>query len=696
MKYLPNVQSIMVGPVTACSVRVIVNTYILNLEERHRFYLSHIQGDHHLFFRTMVTCSIDGLEGFLREFGVDASTPVFPGSCVLRRPIDIYRSHLSITAAGALGCDADLAYEAIQSANVKDNSDLTLVLPKLKWRSDKPKDLAKEAFMKFSSTPLFQLPIPDGVHLRFIFSTSALPRLILSYIDDRIGQYGKGEVLDDKTTAHGNNVKKKVLVEFSSPNLATEFNSSHLRSTILGSQIANLYENAGWDVVRMSWLGDWGKEIGLLGVGWDRFGSEEAFQRDPMHHLFEVHEKINGLFKPEKEASRKARDEGRGTAEIETRGIFAERDKFFKKMEDGEQEEISFWKRIRDAATAYYAYEYQRLRIKFDDFASESQASPESIAEVESVLKEKGIYEESDGSWIIDYSKHGPKSLGVSVLRGRTGSTSYLLRDIAAALDRSKKHSFDKMIYVVAADQDVHFQKLFQALRYMGYNGLADKLEHVSFGKAQGLPDSLGEAHLLGDILDSSIKDAHGVLESGQHDYTPIDSTDNSSKIIGTTSLITQFCGLNKRAASYTFNTKRFTSFEGDTGPTLQLRYAKLCAKIDDSNTDEAVLANVDYVHLQEDPWTEVIRLMAQYPDVVDAAFKGHEPSMILSYLFRLSEELDNCLEDDDDDDSGEDGEENMDPEESPEAILAQTVLYKYARQVMNLGMAILGITPIA
>ncbi|KAI2616951.1 arginyl-tRNA synthetase [Hypomontagnella submonticulosa] len=644
----------------------------------------------------MATCSINALEALVKEFGVGEPIPTLSGSDVLRRPIDIYRSYLAITAAEKLGCDAGLAYEAVQSANLKDNTDLTLVLPKLKWRSDKPKDLAKEAFMKFSSTPLFQLPIPDGVHLRFIFSTLTLPRLILSYIDDRMGQYGKGRSLDDEATPLTSGVDRKVVVEFSSPNLATEFDSSHLRSTILGSQIANLYENAGWNVVRMNWLGDWGKEIGLLGVGWDKFGSEEEFQMDPMHHLFDVYQKINNIFKPEKEASRKARDEGRDTAEIESQGVFAERDRFFKRMEDGEQDEISFWKRIRDATMAYYTNEYECLNIKFDDFSSESQASLESIAEVESVLKEKGIYEESDGSWIIDYSKHGPKSLGVSVLRGRTGSTSYLLRDIAAAIDRSKKHSFDKMIYVVAADQDVHFQKVFQALRYMGYDGLAAKLEHVSFGKAQGLSGLLGEVHLLGDILDGSIRDAHAVLESDQHDRAFIDSTDYSSKVLGTTSLVIQLCGLSKKTTSYTFNTKRFNSFEGDTGPILQLRYAKLCAKINESNTDEAVLANIDYVHLQEDPWTEVIRLMAQYPDVVDAAFKGHEPSMVLSYLFRLSEELDNCLEDDDSDDDNEEGEESTRPEESPEAILAQTVLYKYARQVMNIGMSILGITPIA
>lgn len=632
---------------------------------------------------------IDGLEALLSGLGVDVPVPVFAQSDILRRPIDIYRSYLADTTSKVLGCDSGLAYEAIQSANIKDNSDLTLILPKLKWGIGKPKDLAKEAFIKFLSTPLFQLPIPDGVHLRFIFSTLTLPQLILAYINDRSVQFGRGDLLDGECTS------KKVIVEFSSPNLATEFNSAHLRSTIIGAQVANLYENAGWDVVRMNYLGDWGKEIGLLGVGWGKFGSERAFEEDPMGHLHDIYEKINELFSPEKEASRKARDDGHDTAEIEKQGIFAERDRFSKRMEDGEPEEIRFWKRVRDATITYYMHEYERLNIKFDEFSGESQASPESIAEVESVLKEKGIYEESDGSWIIDYSKHGPKSLGVSVLRGRTGSTSYLLRDIAAVLDRNRKYAFDKMMYVVSADQDVHFQKVFQALRYMGQEDLVAKLEHVSFGKAQGLSQQLGEVHLLGDILDKSIKDAHDVLESDQTEHLEVDKTEESARILGYTALATQFCGLSKRTSSFAFNSKTLVSFDGETGPNLQLCYARLCAKIKESDSDDTVLANVDYTYLQDDPWTEVIRIMAQYPDVTDAAYKSHEPSMILTYLFRLSEEVSNCLEDDDDEgDENEVGETSIGSEEPPEAILAQTVLYKLARQVFNNGMAILGITP--
>ncbi|RYP35974.1 hypothetical protein DL766_002244 [Monosporascus sp. MC13-8B] len=652
----------------------------------------------------MATLSIAGLEALLEELGLGTPIPDFPQSSPLRSPVDIYRAYLADTASVALQCDRQLTYEAVQSVNIRDNSDLALVLPKLKLKSDKPKELAKECLIKFKPTPLLQLPLPDGVHLRFIFSTRTLPRLILPYIDDRKSEYGRNPSLALGDASAPNPTPKKVVVEFSSPNLASEFTAAHLRSTIIGAQIANLHGSMGWDVVRLNYLGDWGKELGLLAVGWGRFGSEEAFQKDPMGHLLEAYEKISELFRPEKEASKRAHDEGQDTAAIETRGIFAERDAFFKRMEEREPEAVGLWKRIRDASVGYYSRAYQRLNVEFDEFSGESQVSPESIEEVETILREKGIYEESGGSWIIDFSKHGPKSLGVSVLRGRTGSTSYLLRDIAAVFDRDKRYLFDKMIYVVTSEQDVHFSKVFQAVRYMGRGDLAEKLEHVSFAKTQGLPPQLGKVHLLGDILDQAVSAVRDTLCAQQDTPIQIENTEAAANVLGISALVAQDA-LHKRANGYSFNTKSLCSFVGESGPSLQASYAKLSAKINESDLDGVQPAEIDMEYLQEDPWTEVIRLLAQYPDITHAAYRTHEPSAILAYLFRLTEELTNCFDDDDEDDEGKGkGEGPRAPEvlggtslkvpEPPEAILAQAMLYKIARQVMDNGMSILGLTP--
>jgi len=295
-----------------------------------------------------------------------------------------------------------------------------------------------------------------------MFKPQTLPCLLLPYINDRKNKYGtdvSAGLLNPSSPELG---PKKLLLEFSSPNIASEFHGKHLRSTILGAYIGNLYESMGWEVVRMNYLGDWGKPIGLLGVGWEKFGSEELFQADAAAHLLDVYNQINNLFVPEQAASRKARDDGEDTAEIEARGLFAERNTYCRRLEEGEETAMAFWKRVRDISIENYTNFYSQLGISFDEYSGESQVDPKTMVEVEDILRSKGLVEESGGAWTINLKKHAKKS-GTAIIRDRTGSTTYLLRDLAAVLERSRKYSFDKMIYVVAADQHtVHFSRLFK------------------------------------------------------------------------------------------------------------------------------------------------------------------------------------------------------------------------------------------
>jgi arginyl-tRNA synthetase len=231
-----------------------------------------------------------------------------------------------------------------------------------------------------------------------------LPRLLFPYIDDRKTSYGQDITfgLHDPPSLEG--ARKKLVIEFSSPNIASEFQGKHLRSTIIGAYIANLYETMGWEVTKVNYLGDWGKPLGLLGVGWEKFGSEEQFQADPAGHLLVVNNKINDLFAPEQLASKKARDEGKDSAEIEAQGLFKERNTFFKRMEDGDEEAMAFWRRVRDVNIESYTKLYARLNVSFDEYSGESQVNPSTMAEVEEILKTKGLCEESEGAWYVSQS----------------------------------------------------------------------------------------------------------------------------------------------------------------------------------------------------------------------------------------------------------------------------------------------------
>jgi arginyl-tRNA synthetase len=291
--------------------------------------------------------------------------------------------------------------------------------------------------------PLFLLPFLEGVHFRVFVKPDSLPLILLPYIADRKTAYGSASASSAEDAA-----QKKLVVEFSSPNITSEFQGKHIRSTIIGAFIGRLHELMGWDVKRINYLGDWGKPIALLYVGWTKYGSEEAYEADPVGHLLKVYHRIEEDFKPEQAASKQARDdvakegEDRGEAqiEIESKGIFAERNEAFKKLEEGNEELVAFWKRVRDSNIADYTKFYQRLGIRFDEYSGESQISPNTMNEVEQMLKAKHISEESGGARIVHMQNLGAKA-GTAIIRDRSGSSTYLLRDLAAVLERSRKYS---------------------------------------------------------------------------------------------------------------------------------------------------------------------------------------------------------------------------------------------------------------
>lgn len=469
----------------------------------------------------------------------------------------------------------------------------------------------------------------------------------------------------------------------------------HLRSTIIGAFISNIYESMGWDVVKMNYLGDWGKQFGLLAVGWQRFGSDEELAREPLKHLLEVYARINALFAPEQEASKQARKEGRDTAEIESQGIFAERNNFFRRMEDGDAEALALWQRFRDISIDRYVTLYARLNISFDEYSGESQVQTSSVESVEKILKERGVYEEKDGSWHIDFEKYGSKGLGTAVVRGRTGTTTYLLRDVAAVLEREEKYAFDKMIYVVSSEQDLYFKRIFKTLDLMGRSDLTARLQHINFGKVEGMSSRRGNVKLLSDILDFSGEYMHEVMRKTPEKYAQVENPEAIADTVGLTAVMVQDMS-GKRINNYPFDMDRMTSFEGDTGPYLQYCHARLSSilrKVEnrfgvsaaDLQQHIAGNSNALGVDIDNDHSINLLRLIAQYPDVTAMALRNHEPSTILTYLFRLAHQIS----------SSYDVIRVLGTDISRDVTLTRAALYASARQVLANGLGLLGVIPV-
>jgi arginyl-tRNA synthetase len=542
--------------------------------------------------------------------------------------------------------------------------------------------------LQIKPTSLFLLPFRDGIHIRFFFNPKILPRILFPYINDREANYGVDTSLGRQDGPESR--RRKVLIEFSSPNIAREFTAAHLKSTILGAFVANIHEAMGWDVIRLNFLGDWGKHLGLLGLGWQKYGSEKALndETELFRYIHDLYTRMEDELQPEVEARKKAREDGQDTAVLETQGMFAERDATFKRMEDGEAEAIELWKKLRDITIDYYVKTYARLGIKFDSYLGESQVSlkTEALAEVESVLTSKGIIEEKDGARVIEYDKYGVK-LGTGIILNRDGSTTYLLRDIATVFDRFKTYSFDKMLYVVC-EQDVHFRQVFKAIELMGHADLAEKLKHITFSKAGGSSSHRGVTQLLGDVLDQCEENMREAIDADPDEYH-VEGFDIDAKVMGINSLTVQeLC--SKKAQSNILGFSLMTEVGEQTGPLLQICHARLRSAILNTGmhpTREEIF-HIDYTSLWEPPWCNLIRLMARYPDVVSSAFRTLDPSTILSYLFRVVEELTSCLDEADEDQSGGEG------SNAGLKYVARTVLYDGVQQVLENGMKLLGLLP--
>ncbi|KAL4933298.1 arginine--tRNA ligase [Aspergillus undulatus] len=620
----------------------------------------------------------------------------FPNCYPSLNPVDIYREHIAETLGAATGIDTEKIYSRLAWTNTLDKGDLALPVAALQIKGKKPQELAVELAEKFPESDLVNPPVPDGPHLKFFFSANKLTKTVVGRILKEQAAYGTNGnqgLRDPKDPTKG---RKKIIVEFSSPNIAKPFHAGHLRSTIIGGFLANLYTVVGWDVTKMNYLGDWGKQYGLLANGYKKFGDEEKLLQNPISHLFDVYVKINGIvseqegpIKELKEQIKSKKEKGEDVTEQEQElaklADVSEDEKarrYFKNMEDGDPDALALWRRFRDLSITKYRETYARLNIDFDVYSGESQIKQESMTTANEQLEKSGVSEQSEGAVIVDFTKHGAKKLGKAIIVRKDGTPLYLTRDIGAILEREEEYHFDKMIYVVASQQDLHLAQLFKITELMGYKDLASRCQHINFGMVRGMSTRKGTVKFLDDILRDVADKMHEVMKKNTEKYEQIENPEETADILGITSVMVQDMS-GKRINGYDFNLDAMTSFEGDTGPYLQYAHARLCSIVRKAQipVEELPAANLDL--LTEPHATDLVRLLSQWPDVVMNTTKTLEPTTIITYLFRMTHALS----------SSYDVLKVVGSE--PEVKKARLALYESARQVLHNGMRILGLSPV-
>uniref|UniRef100_A0A803TS95 Probable arginine--tRNA ligase, mitochondrial n=1 Tax=Anolis carolinensis TaxID=28377 RepID=A0A803TS95_ANOCA len=444
----------------------------------------------------------------------------------------------------------------------------------------------------------------DGT-VNFTINRELLAKTVLQQVFDDGPQYGlKSELFSDLP-------KRNIIIEFSSPNIAKKFHVGHLRSTIIGNFVANLKEACGHYVKRINYLGDWGMQFGLLGAGFQRFGSEEKLRSNPLQHLFEVYVQVNKASEEEENTKKQAQD-------------------FFRKLEMREEQAVSLWQHFRNVSIEEYIQMYKRLGVCFDEYSGESDYQEKS-QKVLKMLDTKGLLKKTkEGTGVVHLSENGDQSV---VIMRSDGTSLYLTRDLAAAIDRMDKYNPDTMIYVTDKNQVPHFQQVFQILRLLGYEW-TERCQHLPFGRVQGMKTRKGEVVFLEDVLDearSMVLERSALAKTTKELDNPLETAEN----IGLAALIIQdFKGL--LSSDYQFSWDRVLQSRGDTGVFLQYTHARLWSLEDMCGTVNQV-SHINMACLQDPPAVSLIQHLLRYDEILYQSSKDLQPKHIVNYLLKLS-----------------------------------------------------------
>jgi arginyl-tRNA synthetase len=465
-----------------------------------------------------------------------------------------------------------------------------------------PQAIATELATAFQPSALIKEARAAGPYVNFFVDRVAYTHAGLGAILEQGSRYGRST----------EGVGKTVVVDYSAPNIAKPFGVGHLRSTVIGNAQYRIHHHLGYRVIRVNHLGDWGTQFGKLIVAFKRWGNETDITTHAIQTLYDLYVR----FHSEAETSPELEDEARG---------------WFKRLEDGDPEARAIWQRFRDLSLQEFARIYERLGITFDSQAGESFYEPYLDQTIERI-QQAGLVSVSDEALIVDLT---PYNMPPCLLRKKDEATLYATRDLAAAMYRYETYDFWKMLYVVGADQRLHFQQVFKVLELMGFPWAKDCV-HVDFGLIRFHDERMGTRRgniiFLEDVLDRAVELAEQIV----HEKNPeLPNKRQVAEAVGIGAVI--FTDLStRRVKDVNFEWEKVLTFEGETGPYLQYTHARACSVL--RKADQPLRPDVDCSPLTHDEAFDLVRLLTDYPTVLRRAAESYEPFFVTDYLLTLSE----------------------------------------------------------
>jgi len=467
-----------------------------------------------------------------------------------------------------------------------------------------PPAIANEIKEKIETVEEIEKIEVAGGYLNFFINKSILAKEVLEEISKN-EQYGKSEI----------GKEKNIVIDYSAPNIAKPFHIGHLRSTVIGGALYNIYKYLGYNVTGVNHLGDYGTQFGKLIEGYKMWGKEYDIEKDPINELTKIYIRINEACKNDEQILENCRNN-------------------FKKLEDGDSYCVEIWKKFRELSLQEFQKVYDLLGSKFDSWNGESFYS-DKMPEVIEILEKTGKLIESQGAKIIDLEDKGINT--PCIIEKSNGSTTYATRDLAAIIYRARTYDFDKALYVTSYEQVLHFKQVFEVAKLLGLDEKYTKgLEHVSFGMVL-LPEgkmSTREGNIikLEDLLNETISRAQEIIEQKNPE---LENKEEVAKKVGIGAVIFNDMSAS-RIKDEVFDWNTILNFQGETGPYVQYTYVRTKSVLEKAGYLPKI-EEVKVENLADEYSLAILKLIYNFEDVLIQVTDKNEPSILARYLIDLA-----------------------------------------------------------
>ncbi len=445
-----------------------------------------------------------------------------------------------------------------------------------------------------------------GGYLNFYINKKTLIENVLKEIESKNSKYGKSNIGEGKN----------IVIDYSAPNIAKPFHIGHLRSTVIGGALYNIYKYLGYNVIGINHLGDYGTQFGKMIEGYKLWGKEYDLNENPIEKLTEIYVRINNLCKEDESVLNECRSN-------------------FKKLENGDEYCTELWEKFKSLSLKEFQKVYDLLGSSFDSWNGEAFYT-DKMPEVIEKLEQSGKLEESEGAKIVDLEKAGIST--PIIIEKSNGSSTYATRDLAAILYRVKTYNFDKALYVTSYEQNLHFKQIFETAKLLGIDEkYTNSLEHVAFGmvllKTGKMSTREGNIIKLEELLNEAISRAKAIIEEKNPN---LENKEEIAKKVGIGAVIFNDLS-NSRIKDEIFDWDTILNFQGETGPYIQYMYVRT-KSILETIEKLPLVTEINIEDLKNNEALKIIKLIYQFESILENVISKNEPSILSRYLINIAQ----------------------------------------------------------